>query len=314
MKIPNFFYMNNCKVMQELYKREIPAMKRVPISVGGENTIYIAIKSAFQFSYFDKIVCDAVYSIWQFHRNDVMFNERKKDKVTITPTEVIACMTGKENIRLRNEEKIVEILDRLSRADVAIIWEEEMKARNIEGIPSVIAAKMLPIERVEGGRKFKMNLSIGLPLYEYASAVHQMIRIPENMLSCGPVQIEDEIVIPALGLPNTDEVIQLKHILLQRIEMLKNEKNRFNNHSIRYYYPSHKRAGCMDGIFALMNIREEDYASASAWSNRKQTLHKQVMKILDYYCSVGYIDSYKDAGEVEGHIRRKGIVGVDIIC
>lgn len=321
MRIPLTFYMNNCKVIQELYKKEIPALEKVAISVGNGSTVYLARKENFPFSYYEKIVCDAVYSIWQSRRYELLTGKRREETGFLTPTEVLACMSGKSNIRIKKEapgvsekeERLVKILDTLSCADIAIFWEEEREERQITGVSSVFAGKMLPLKRVEGTKKFRLNLMVGLPLYEYASAIHQMIRIPEKLLSCPAEQMEDGHIIPALVLPNTDEVIQLKHILLQRIEILRNEKNGFHNGSIRYYYPSHKKAGTVDGIFALMKIYEEDYGSASAWSNRKQALHRQVRKILDYYCSIGYLEGYKDAGEVEGHMRRKGIIGVDII-
>ena len=299
MKIPTIFYMNNCKIIQELYKKDIPAMERYAISVGNGKIIYIALKNPFSFSYYEKIVCDALYSIWQYQRYEMLTKERKQESVIITPTQVLACMSGKKNIRMRQgnsekEEKLIEIMENLSHADLAIMWEEEMKDRHIEGVSPVIAGKMLPIQRIDGTKKFKLDLKRTLPLYEYASTIHQMRISP-------------------LRLSNTDEVIQLKHILLQRIEMLRNEKNGFHNRSIRYYYPSHKTSGKMDGIFSLMNIKEENYNSASAWSNKKQALHKQIRKILDYYCAIGYLESYKDVGEIEGHIRRKGIIGIDIV-
>jgi len=318
MKIPTIFYMNNCKIIQELYKKDIPAMERYAISVGNGKIIYIALKNPFSFSYYEKIVCDALYSIWQYQRYEMLTKERKQESVIITPTQVLACMSGKKNIRMRQgnsekEEKLIEIMENLSHADLAIMWEEEMKDRHIEGVSPVIAGKMLPIQRIDGTKKFKLDLKRTLPLYEYASTIHQMIRIPERMLYCGPKILEDGMRISPLRLSNTDEVIQLKHILLQRIEMLRNEKNGFYNRSIRYYYPSHKTSGKMDGIFSLMNIKEENYNSASAWSNKKQALHKQIRKILDYYCAIGYLESYKDVGEIEGHIRRKGIIGIDIV-
>ena len=65
---PTIFYMNNCKLMQQLYKEEFPPMERQKVTVGKERAVYFAVKENFTFSYYEKILCDAVYSIWVLYR------------------------------------------------------------------------------------------------------------------------------------------------------------------------------------------------------------------------------------------------------
>ena len=68
----------------------------------------------------------------------------------------------------------------------------------------------------------------------------------------------------------------------------------------------------MEGILPLMGILQNQYASDSSWSNKKQDIHKKVCRIMDYYRAIGYVESYEDAGMREGKNRRSGIVGINI--
>ena len=61
-----------------------------------------------------------------------------------------------------------------------------------------------------------------------------------------------------------------------------------------------------------MGIRKEQFASDSAWANKKQALDRQVHAILDYYCNIGYLENYVDAGIGKGRKRRAGVIGVDL--
>ncbi len=319
---PTIFYMNNCKLMQQLYKEEFPPMEKQKIGVGKNQAVYFAVKENFTFSYYEKILCDAVYSIWVLYRslrNSVEKYEGKQE-ITFTARDVLACMSGKDDIRIRKakdgqkgkEERLIESLEKLGKADIGIWWEEERKERKITGISPVIAGKFLPVKRIGDTGKFRLNLEAGLPVYEYAAALHQMIRIPEMLLSCGNLELENGETIPALTLQNSDETLMLKHQIIQRLELLRNEKNRFTNRKIRYYYESHRKDGDVDGLFATMGIRKEQFASDSAWANKKQALDRQVHAILDYYCNIGYLENYVDAGIGKGRKRRAGVTGVDL--
>lgn len=308
--------------MQQLYKEEFPPMEKQKVTVGKERAVYFAVKENFTFSYYEKILCDAVYSIWVLYRslrNSVEKYEGKQE-ITFTARDVLACMSGKDDIRIRKakdgqkgkEERLIESLEKLGKADIGIWWEEERKERKITGVSPVIAGKFLPIRRIDGTGKFRLNLDVGLPVYEYAAALHQMIRIPEMLLSCGNLELENGETISALTLQNSDETLMLKHQIIQRLELLRNEKNRFTNRKIRYYYESHRKDGDVDGLFATMGIRKEQFASDSAWANKKQALDRQVHAMLDYYCNIGYLENYVDAGIGKGRKRRAGVTGVDL--
>ena len=319
MQTSGIFYMNNCKLMQELYKKEIPAKQKQTVKVGEDCTIQFAVKEPFSMMYFEKIVCDAVYSIWQAERYRSMIEGKNRESVMITPTEILAWMTGKPNIRVNKvsrdgvarSERICELLERLGQTDIAIWWGEELRQRQILGVAPVLAGKFLPLVRDGKKERFQLSLKYGLPVYEYASAIHQMVRIPLTLLACGDRKQEDGSVIPGVTLRNTDAVIQLKHILLQRMELLRNPNNSFTNRKLRYEYDSHIVSGRKDGIFPLMG-ESGDCGTQASWLHRKQNLHKQVCTILDYYVRIGYLTEYTDAGKKEGNKRRSGIVGVDL--
>ena len=319
---PTIFYMNNCKLMQQLYEEEFPPMEKQKVTVGKERAVYFAVKENFTFSYYEKILCDAVYSIWVLYRylRDSVEKYEGRREMTFTVTDVLACMSGKDDIRIRKtkdgrpgkEERLIESLEKLGKADIGIWWEEERKERKLTGVSPVIAGKFLPIRRIDGTGKFRLNLDVGLPVYEYAAALHQMIRIPKLILSCEEWKNEKGEKIPALTLQNSDEILMLKHQIVQRLELLRNEKNRFTNRKIRYYYESHRKEGNVDGLFATMGIRKEQFASDSAWANKKQALDRQVHAMLDYYCNIGYLGNYVDAGIGKGRTRRAGVIGVDL--
>lgn len=315
MNLPTRFYMNNCKIIQELYKKEIPAMKKQRVDVGSGCIVSYAVKAGCSMTYPEKLLCDAVYTVWltrRFERQGIL-----RGTVTLTMTELLACMSGCETIRIRQaepgniskEQRLADSLERLSQMDIAIWWEEEIERRRLTEVPEVLAGKFLPLRRIEGTNRFHLDLDRGMPLYEYASAIHQIIRIPMELLTCGEAVLADGTVVPPLKLKNSDTVIQMKHLLLQRCELLRNRKNGFSNRSLRYCYPSHKRAGTLDGLLPLMGIREEDF-SGGAWSNKKQAVHKQMKELLDYYCAVGYLGGYHEAKAGEG--KRSGIIGIDL--
>lgn len=323
MELSKKFYINNCKVMQELYKKNIPAKKLQEVQVGNEKKPIIckfALRQSLEFTYFDKIVCDAVYTIWLFHQNNV--SQKGKGFMILRPSEVLGFMSGARNIRARKtaseesvtgsrEARIIATLEKLGNTEIAIDWKQDLEVRKLKKESPRIGGPMIPVKRIEGTNHFKLNLDWPLPLYYYASKLNQIINIPMEYLTCGKWE-NGEQTIPALKLANTDEVIMLKHILLQRLEMIRNSKNNFRNVSIRYYYLSHKKAGVVEGILPLMGILQNQYASDSSWSNKKQDIHKKVCRIMDYYRAIGYVESYEDAGMREGKNRRSGIVGINI--
>lgn len=315
MNRPDRFYMNNCKIAQELYKKEILAMKKQRVDVGNGCLVSYAVKTGSSMTWLEKLLCDAVYTLWltrRFERQGIL-----RGTVTITVTELLACMSGSGTIRIRQaepgsiskEQRLADSLERLGQMDIAIWWEEEIERRRLTDVPEVLAGKLLPLRRISGTNRFHLDLDRGLPLYEYASAIHQIIRIPMELLTCGETVLADGSVVPSLKLKNSDTVIQMKHLLLQRCELLRNPKNGFSNRSLRYCYPSHKQAGRLDGLLPIMGIREEDF-STGAWSNKKQAVHKQMKALLDYYCAVGYLTGYHETRDGDG--KRSSIIGIDL--
>lgn len=308
-KLPKMFYINNCNIANTLYKTgHIEKDCPLKILVSSEKKIYSTISSMqeFDFSFYDKIVCDAVCTIWAFHQRDI------DRTLSISPSNVLAVMTGKEKIRARQgnssskrENKIMEILERLGSTEIAIHCEEEIKSRklkNEEEIPdSPICGTILPIKRAANSRKFELDLNTPPPLYFYASKVNrQIINIRMELITC-----------ENLKHTNTDNIIMLKHFLLQRIAVIGNQKNNYRNKKISYMHSSQKKNEEPAGLFSIMGIDRGQHSSSS-WSNKKQALHKSVCALLDYYKEIGYIWGYTDTAVKEGCKRRSIIEGIII--
>lgn len=56
-----------------------------------------------------------------------------------------------------------------------------------------------------------------------------------------------------------------------------------------------------------MGTDKEQHSSSSGWSNKKQTLHKPVCALPDYYKKIGYTGEYTDTGIKEELKRRSRI-------
>ena len=145
MNRPDRFYMNNCKIAQELYKKKIPAMKKQRVDVGNGCLVSYAVKTGSSMTWLEKLLCDAVYTLWltrRFERQGIL-----RGTVTITVTELLACMSGSGTIRIRQaepgsiskEQRLADSLERLGQMDIAIWWEEEIERRRLTDVPEVLA-------------------------------------------------------------------------------------------------------------------------------------------------------------------------------
>lgn len=134
-----------------------------------------------------------------------------------------------------------------------------------------------------------------LPVYQYAETIRQIIP--------GAERIDQSIWewLEKLEFSSTDEVIQLKRILIQRLEIMGNTRNNTNGQRIRYY-----GNGKEDGILPLIGIRKENFSMESTvsaktgrektesrgWKNKVHDVDKKVCQILDAYKECGYIEDY----------------------
>ena len=303
MWIPENTYINICKVAQEIYKNHYQEDRLNIISVG---TAYRPMNCSYMleipeeyraqgFSYYDNVVCDAIYTLYKYEQS------------RITPGDILQIMTMDEKARFyytkgtvqKREKRLRESLKKLMNTRIVIDFREEVRLRELIDesgnlLEGLAGGALLPLEEAEEGKAYYFQEGRTLPVYQYAETIKQIIRVPKELIS--PYG-----VLEKLEFSSTDEVIQLKRILIQRLEIMGNTRNNTNGQRIRYY-----GNGKEDGILPLIGIRKENFSMESTvsaktgrekiesrgWKNKVHDVDKKVCQILDAYKECGYIEDY----------------------
>lgn len=300
MRLPDNIYLNNCKIFHQLYKNKftLDVVNTVHVGSKGSNMkckyqVITATKDVV-FSYYDAVVLDAIYTIY------------KMDYSKFTLTDLIRVMAVDEKVRFyctkdgiqKREQRLRDCVHRLMYTSIIIDYSEEVKLRELkddDGKPlkGEIQDYLAPIVEEENGRVFWFLEGRELPIYKYAESIRQIICVPREMLS---------LVDLGLNFSNTDEIILLKRILLQRLEIMKNSKNNMDGRTIRYYGIKPE-----EGIFPMADIHKENFAKeekfvsdrgtvrfeSRSWKNKVHTINQKICAILDAYKKCGYLADYK---------------------
>lgn len=335
MQIPDNCYMNICKVFQEIYKNKFEYDTINHTEVGSRNRSmncqYMVVPpndaSDHSFSYYDAVVYDAVYTIY------------RTNTPKFTLTDLIRVMAGDEQIRFyatksciqKREQRLRDSMYRLMHTSITIDYSDEVQKRNLvdeTGAPlsGFITDYLLPVAADTDGRVFWFLEDRELPLYRYAQDIRQIIQFPKELLA--PTTLlqtlfpeylsesdlqssgndadrafaeEIQHLVRRLNFSSTDELMLLKHLLIQRLEIIGNSKNKINKSRIRYY-----GTGLDDGIFPMAGIRRENFAQTEpftsdrgkirsesrGWKNKVHTVNEKLCAILDAYKVCGYITDY----------------------
>lgn len=338
MRIPDNIYINICKLFQEIYKNrfQLDAINVVQVGSRG-NPMHCRYmleppdgKKELTFSYYDAVVQDAVYTIYQ------------SNVFKFTLNDVIRVMTGDERVRFyatkdtvqKREQRLLDAMDRLMHTGIVIDYTEEVQMRGLtdaDGQPlsGMVTDYLLPVVSEKNGKVYHFLEGRKLPLYKYAEEIRQIICVPKELLmpeqllkqTC-PDFLETEAgraLTGQLKFSNTDEIILLKRILIQRLEVMRNAKNHVSGRRIRYY-----GSGSEDGIFPMADIRKENFAQeknvasergsirteSRGWKNKVHQVNQKICAILDAYQKCGYLEAYKLLkNEPRGLVRGIEIVG-----
>ncbi|MDD5804543.1 hypothetical protein ACTQWG_01160 [Blautia sp. HCP3S3_H10_1] len=299
MWLPANTYINICKLAQEIFKNHYKTGCRNTIEVGSRNrpmtcTYLLDMPESVAqkgFTFYDSVVHDAIYTLQRY------------GKERITLTDILRIMAYDDKLRLfyqkdtpqKRELRLREAVEKLMSTGIAIDFREEVKKRNLvdsEGklISGILADKMVPLEADEDGKTFWFIEGKKLPVFQYAEYIKQIICVPGTLMTPEKYPFS-----------NTDEVILLKRILIQRLEIMANEKNHLKSQKIRYY-----GEGKEDGILPLIGIKKENFAQeevhqrktsrvryeSRGWKNKVHDLDKKVQIILEAYKKCGYIEDY----------------------
>lgn len=188
-------------------------------------------------------------------------------------------MTGKQNPTVDDQlyEELSGKLEKMRRMMLSIDLTEENEARYItkengetmEISDLTLEGYLLPLNRVSGiinGKRAELyQILQNPPLYTYSKMRRQLASVRLNLLNA-PVN-------------NNSTTIPLKTYLLQRIEMMKNEKNNIKRTNI-LYKSVYQELGVLD-----------------ANKTKKMRIRNYTSTILNYYVEQSYILSFEEYKE-----------------
>lgn len=330
MKMPENIYINICKVSQEVFKNKFNLNRINRIKLGERNaeSMFCEYRVSrrdqvqnIEFSYYDAVVCDAVYTIYRTNCN----------KFTIT--DLIRVMTGDATARFyhqkdkmqKREKRLLDSLERLMNTCITIDYSDEAKKRKMKDEQGkqldpekCYAGNFLVPLHTKDGKVFWFlqykGTPIELPLYKYAEKNGQIICVPRKLLAPSEflqtalkdkkfiASEEGQKLLSDVNFSNTDEMMLLKRILIQRLEVMGNTKNNVVNRKILYY-----GTGSNKGILPLAGIVEDNFApdekfddtekkvrcESRSWKNKVYNVNKKLCGILEVYKKCGYITDYK---------------------
>lgn len=289
-------FINNTKIANEIRtgKAKIGCVNDCVVSSRNqEEKIITEYTISAPLSRFDCDVADAVYSIY------------KRGEAEISLRSILHELSGDNSQTLNQsyKEEITNSLNKLISTEIKIDCTDEMRERNVisEKETKTFSGKFLdiiPSDKKQGHYYFKPRTSIRkiMPLYGYGETTTQIIRFPSYLLYMNKT------------VSDTKENITIKRFLIQRFEIIRNDKNNFKIKNsikkIKCNISIDKTGGESICSYCGVDISSNDYQSVAAWKNKYRTVQKNVEKILSYYKKTGYIDYYSadNTGSVVGSI------------
>lgn len=347
MRMPDNIYMNICKVFQEMYKNkwEPDVLNTIEVGSRGSSmtcryqiTLPEGVKQVV-FSYYDAVVYDAIYTLY------------RENYSKFTLTDLIRVMSGDERIRFyctgdkvqKREQRLRDSLERLRNTAIAIDYSEEVRMRELKDekgkpLEGFVADYLVPVAAEKKGKTYWFLEDREFPVYKYAEDIGQMICVPREMLA--PSELLKKVIadeefqnseegkklLEAVKFSSTDEIILLKRILIQRLEIMRNTKNNIDARRIRYYGVKPN-----EGIFPQAGIYRENFAQdikfvsdrgkvrfeSRGWKNKVCAINKKICAILDIYRKCGYVTDYEVLRkepralvrgiEILGEIKKPGV-------
>lgn len=276
-KKPTFLQMQNTKLSNNLFnwsttKESIKFNIKVgkeknskkPINIEGK--IYLSIfednegvKIPQNINAYDRAVHDGVCTV-------IANNLANNLPLAVTPNQIYEAMTGKKPTNKSTLKPLMESLYKLNHTRIEIDYTQQAKEKNIDCEKTYLKGNILDFREIDiifnKKQKFKGILFLAVPiLQEYGTNMEQLISVDSKLLSGSKLE-------------NTDENIVIRHYLLRRIALMKNKKNRINNHCILY-----------DTLFEECKI-----------SGSKQVLSKKrknILKLLEEWKQMKYIYDYE---------------------
>ena len=206
---------------------------------------------------YDKLITNAVYTLWE--RGDLIFTEAMVYRV-------LNGLAATEKVWKKNLDDIKNRLDKMALIRVRIDATDHARLvdRNTKSL--VLDSYLLPLEHIRfdgfNAEEIDCYKLIKEPaVLEYSKAVRQVFTV-------------DRMIIDTRSaVRNSPDIAVIRANLIQFIEAVKNKKNNFHGNRL---------------TFKELFDKIDSNMSRQVQSKKRQ----QVAKILDYYCSIGYIKGY----------------------
>jgi len=220
----------------------------------------LSISGSSEFTSYDKIIHDAVCSLWAVGNN------------VITPAQIYRNITGLNHKDQINKETLVKVFNSIQKSrfmEVKIDCTEQAKLYpgldKIKISENMLYSKLITIET--GGHEIEAFQILRPPiLYEYNKHLKQIISINTSLLNTNK----------GGKCINTEENTALKMYLIKRIEVMKNSKKTTNK--IKY-----------ETIFSNADIE----ITAKDTVKKKRTREK-IRNMLESWKDEGYITDFKE--------------------
>ena len=187
---------------------------------------------------------------------------------------------------------------------------QDEKGKPLEGF---VADYLVPVAVEKNGKAYWFLEGRELPVYKYAEDIGQ-ISVPRELLDpAGLLKTmfpakefqeseEGKKLLENVKFSSTDEMILLKRILIQRLEIMRNSRNNADGRRIRYYAIKKE-----EGILPMAGIYRENFEQdirfvsdrgkvrfeSRGWKNKVHAVNKKLCAILDIYKKCGYVTEYE---------------------
>ena len=212
------FYMNNCKIANELRKYRDLAGKVNWVALsgeGGSDPRQAADRAQYVISrdltYMDMMVANAAYSLWRYSAG----------QGTFTAETICQVMAGRMDCRAGpvRQAGLERRLQQLADTWICILADQDHQVTE-----DLYEGAFLPVTWETRGKRLRFHFSTGMemPLYRYGEAHRQLLELPLSRL-------RDQ---EGLG-NNTDQNLLLRHYMLQELEILLYQGNKVTDQKIR---------------------------------------------------------------------------------
>lgn len=276
------FFMNNCKIANELRKYRDLAGYINRTVVSGEKVKnpsdaadYADYVISQNLTYLDMVVSNAAYSLMKYTSGQASFT-----------AETIGCiMAGNLQGRVApaRQAELERRLQKLAETKIYILAEHDHQVEQdlYEGI-------FLPIVWEQSGKRLRFHFlpEKQMPLYQYGEDHRQILKVPfYRLLDEGKGG-----QYPIVHLNNNNQTLLLRHYLIQELEVLRYQGNKRDKTPIHLLRKDDE--GNEWGLLWILGLSE-----APAGSTKKnlkataRTVQNTICQLLDNWEKTGYLES-----------------------